>query len=708
MARWTRLVLRHRGLVLGFWLAVILAGGVATLRIAPLLSNSFSVPGTGSDRARHILESHFGDRPDGAFTLVFVAADVHDPALVARLDAAARRAASVLPGGRAAGLITPNRHVAYAPVTSTLTLQQAKRATSTVRAAVGAPRGVEHVYVTGAGPTQHDLDPIFARDLQRGESIAVPLALIVLFSVFGLSIAVTMPFLFAACTITGALGVMYWVARSVAVPTYVTNLVELIGLGIAIDYSLLVVYRFRDELGEGVEVEEAVVRTMETAGRAVMVSGAAVAIGLLTLVALPMPFMRMMGIAGFLIPVVSILAAATLQPTLLHLYGTRGLAGRRFRRRAGRRGTSHFWETLTGSIMRRPKTYLAIGSAVLVAAAVPAAWLQLTPGSSFGVPRSPQAIRGFDVLRVAVGAGAVTPSRIVVDTGAAGGVRAGASRAAIGRLLAALRRDPETAAVLFGSSPRFVDPTARYAQILQIGRHDYGQPPAQAFVARLRGTILPEVHFPSGTDVLVGGAPAQGVDFLHRVFTTFPWLVAAVLGLTYLLLLRAFRSVVLPLKAIALNLLSVAASYGLLVVAFRFSVGHDLLGLYHDPQVEGWIPPFLFATLFGVSMDYEVFMVTRMRELWDAGADNATAVAHGLERTGRIVTAAALIMVAAFSGLIAGRIVGLQEFGFGLAAAILVDATLIRCVLVPSLMALLGRWNWWLPGMGREPGVPSP
>jgi RND superfamily putative drug exporter len=153
----------------------------------------------------------------------------------------------------------------------------------------------------------------------------------------------------------------------------------------------------------------------------------------------------------------------------------------------------------------------------------------------------------------------------------------------------------------------------------------------------------------------------------------------------------------LPLKAIVLNLLSVAASYGMLVVVFRYGLGHATIGLYRDAQVEGWIPPFLFATLFGLSMDYEVFLVTRMREAWDAGADNVTAVAHGLERTGRIVTAAALIMVAAFSGLIAGRIVGLQEFGVGLAVAILIDATLIRSVLVPSLMAVFGRWNWWLP-----------
>jgi RND superfamily putative drug exporter len=216
-------------------------------------------------------------------------------------------------------------------------------------------------------------------------------------------------------------------------------------------------------------------------------------------------------------------------------------------------------------------------------------------------------------------------------------------------------------------------------------------------VHRLRDTLIPSARFPSGVHALAGGGPPQGVDFLTQAYRYFPWLVGAVLVLTYVLLMRAFRSMLLPLKAVILNLLSVAASYGMLVLVFRWGVGSDLLGLYQASQVEGWIPIFLFAMLFGLSMDYEVFLVTRMREEWDHGRDNRDAVAHGLERTGRIVTAAAVVMVAAFSGFVAGRIVGLQQFGIGLAVAIFVDATLIRALLVPSLMALFGRYNWWLP-----------
>jgi RND superfamily putative drug exporter len=284
-----------------------------------------------------------------------------------------------------------------------------------------------------------------------------------------------------------------------------------------------------------------------------------------------------------------------------------------------------------------------------------------------------------------------------VDSAAAGGVRRPETQAAIRELVRKLRADPEIVAVFYEPAGRFLDRSGRYAQILVAGAHEYGEEPSQDFVARLRDRILPSTPFPTGVTVLAGGGPAQGVDFLTRAYATFPWLVAAVLMLTYLLLLRAFRSLLLPLKAVLLNLLSVAASYGMLVLVFRWGVGKDVLGLYQFGQVEGWIPIFLFAMLFGLSMDYEVFLVTRMREAWDERRDNERAVAEGLERTGRIVTAAAIVMVAAFSGFVAGRIIGLQQFGIGLAVAIFVDATIVRALLVPALMAIMGRYNWWLP-----------
>ena len=693
MERWTRTMIRLRWAVVAAWLVAIGLGVVASSKLPPLLSNTFSVPGSDSERARNLLAQHFGQRDEGGYIVVFRVADAADPATRARLQGVLVRAARVVPTGEPRPLQAAGAHVLFGNVDSSLHLDRAKAYTATLRRALPPT-----AYVTGQAAIQHDLDPIFSRDLHKGESIALPIALAVLLAVFGLSWAVLIPFLFAGGTIFGTLGLVYLIARHYAMATYVTNLVQLIGLAIAIDYSLLVVYRFREELAHGRPKDEAIVATMKTAGRAVIFSGATVAIGLALLVVMPIPFVRSMGIGGFLIPLVSVAAAATLQPALLSLFGRRGTRRVRVLRfRPPRDVDRGFWARLARSIMRRPIPYLAVGGTILVACALPAFALQLTPGSAQGIPQSPSSVKGLNVLRAAIGPGALSPTLVVVDAGKNGKATAPINAAAIGRLTRELRRDPQIALVTFAPKPPFVDASGRYARIIAAGRAEYGDPPAQAFAHRLRDTLIPAARFPARTAVLAGGGPPEGIDFLDRAYGVFPYLVLAVLVLTYLVLLRAFRSLLLPLKAVLLNLLSVAATYGLLVVVFRWGAGADLAGLYTSPQIEGWIPIFLFAMLFGLSMDYEVFLVTRMRESWDHVQENSRAVAHGLERTGRIITAAAVIMVAAFSGFVAGSIVGLQEFGFGLAVAILLDATLVRAILVPSLMAVFGRWNWWLP-----------
>jgi uncharacterized membrane protein YdfJ with MMPL/SSD domain len=707
VARWTRFVLRFRWPILGIWLVVLLAGGYATTKLTPLLSNTFTVPGTDSERARTILQHHFGDRSDGEFLIIYKIRN-GTAGVRLKLERSIQRAATAVPGGKATALRDAKGGVVYGSVLSSLNLAKAKGYTDDILKRLDPPPGVD-AYVSGQAAIQDDLDPIFNQDLKKGESIAIPIALLVLLAVFGLSLAATIPFIFAAATITGTLGIVFIVAHHMTMATYVTNLVQLIGLGIAIDYSLLIVYRFREELPLGGSKDDAIIRTMSTAGRAVIFSGATVAIGLALLLFMPLPFMRSMGVGGFLIPLVSLLAAATLQPALLSVYGRRGV--RRvhvadFMRKRLRIPLPHlagpdvehgFWARLARMIMRRPLTFFLAGVALLVAAAIPVFALQLTPGSAQGIPQTPQAVRGLNVLRAAVGPGALSPSQIVIDAGESRTVRSPAVQAAVQRLVSGLENDPEIAFVQSGLGSRYVDPSGRYEQVIAAGKHEYGDEPAQHFVSRLRGDIIPAANFPADVRVLAGGGPPQGVDFLKRSYGVFPWLVLAVLVLTYLLLMRAFRSLILPLKAVLLNLLSVAAAYGMLVVFFRWGAGKSLGGLYQFPQVEGWIPIFLFAMLFGLSMDYEVFLVTRMRETWDEVHDNVRAVSYGLERTGLIVTAAAIIMVAAFSGFVAGSIVGLQQFGLGLAVAIFVDATIVRALLVPSAMALFGRWNWWLP-----------
>src|SRR2546421_11151050 len=399
MERWTHFVLRFRWPILAGWLGVLLVGGFAFMHLSSLLSNEFSVPGTDSERARTILERHFGDRSDGAFTVVFRLRDGVDRAAYVRLQGVLDRAARTVPDSTPRRLVPAGRHILYGDVVSTLRLAKAKAYTDDLYRALPHGGGVQS-YVTGQAAIQHDLDPIFSKDLRKGEMIALPIAVLVLLAVFGLSVAVTMPFIFAACTVMATLGGVYVYAHFLTTATYVTNLVFLIGLGIAIDYSLLVIYRFREELLRHGDVEAAIVRTMQTAGRAVVSSGATVAIGLALLLFIPLPFVRSIGVGGFLIPLTSIAAALTLQPALLSLYGRRGVARipllpKRFRAEED----TGFWHRLASAVVQQPHPLLRAGADLLAAATNPLVWLQLVPRSAPWIPRLPPYERGLLVLQ---------------------------------------------------------------------------------------------------------------------------------------------------------------------------------------------------------------------------------------------------------------------------------------------------------------------
>jgi RND superfamily putative drug exporter len=692
----TRHVLRHRYAVLVAWFVVFLVAGWASSQLSDLLTNRFTLPGTDTRRAEVILQDHFGQHSTGSFTIV-ARSDGRARALVPEVRAAAQRAVAKLPTSRLVSVQPVTENVTVAQIVSDLEPADSKSRTAGMRAAIGPIPGTT-VYLTGQAAIEHDLDPVFGSDLLRGELIALPIALLILVFTFG-TLSFLIPFAFALVTIPTSLAIVWVFANFIELSTYLENLVSLIGLGIAIDYSLLVVYRFREELRRGSSRDEAIVTTMATAGRAVVFSGTAVAIGLAMLVFMPLPFIRGFGIGGLFIPAVSLLAAVTFLPALLSLVGTR-LDGVRVlpRRLLERRADTDrgFWAVLASFIMRHPKTVAGVTAGFLLVLTLPLLALQLGPGSNEGIPRNLEAVRGYDVLKAAVGAGAVSPTSVVVDTGQPAGAKEPGVAAAVRRLKSRLDVDPQVALVRFDRTRQHVDPTGRFLNVEVIGKQDYGKPASLDFVSRLRGEIVPAARFPQGVTVYAGGGPPGGKDFLDRTYSWFPWLVAAVLVATYLLLMRAFRSIVLPLKAIVLNLLSIGAAYGLLVIVFKWGAG-EWAGLIPYDQIEGWIPVFLFAMLFGLSMDYEVFLVSRMREEWDNGATNEEAVVLGLTKTGRLVTAAGLIMFAAFMGFVAGSVVGLQQFGFGLAAAILIDVTVVRALLVPSAMKLFGKWNWWLP-----------
>jgi len=696
LERWTRVVIRWRFVVILLWVALVVVGVFLAGRLPGLLSTSLAVPGTGSEQADAILTQHFGENIEGTFTVVFHVANPSVPTLHA-MDKRFATAARAVPTGHVMAL-RPVEGILYGNVGTSLDLQQAASYTGALRHAL-KDSGLPTAYVTGAPALQYDIQPILEADLRRGEAIAVLAALVLLSIVLGPSVALLIPLAVAASTTTAALAIIFALAHEFLMVLYVPNLVQLIGLGLAVDYSLLIVHRFRQELVDRERtVDDAIVATMASAGRTVLFSGIAVAIGLSVVLVIPVPFVRSLGFAGLVVPLVSVVAALTLQPSLLSLLGRRGMRRARLSRSGAKRdGERGLWPRLARVVMHRPLVVLVGSFAVLVAAAVPTVWLQLTPGSVVAIPQDIQSARALALLRDRIGPGVITPIEVVLDAGAPGKATAPAISAATLRLAHELLGDPEVFVVAIGSRVPYVDSSDQYRQMIVIGRHDFGQEATQQLVHEIRSRFLPAARFPSALRVYVGGAPAQGADFLTRVYGAFPWIVLLVLALAYLVLLRAFRSLLLPLMAVLLDAISVAAAYGLLVVIFRFGVGADVLGLYRVSQIEGWVPIFMFAMLFGLSMDYEVFFVTRMRESWDNCGDNSRAVTDGLTHTGRVVSAAALVMVGALSGLVAGHVAGLQELGAGLALGVLLDATIVRGLLMPSLMALLGSWNWWLP-----------
>ena len=444
----------------------------------------------------------------------------------------------------------------------------------------------------------------------------------------------------------------------------------------AIDYSLLVVSRWREERSHGRSGDEAVQRAMETAGRAVVFSGVTVAIGLLALIALPLPFLRSMGYGGMLIPLVSTVVAITLLPVVLAKLGPRlDWPHRRTDDKASRA-----WTRWAQAVSRRRWLAAGAGMAVIVALAFAATDLQLGTSDADTVARSGDAKEGLVALEQAgIGEGALLPHEILVEGGT----------------------DPErVAAELRGVEGIHgaVAPDDRWrsggtAIVEAIPVPDSGTDEGGETLAAVRDTA-----HAAGPDVRVGGQPASNADFIDAVYGSFPLMIALITITTFILLARAFRSLLLPAKAIVLNVLSVAAAWGVLVLVWQHGYGSEAIwDIQATGSIPSWMPLMVFAFLFGLSMDYEVFILSRMREEYDRTGSTETAVVHGIGRTGRLVTSAALILFLSFVSMASGPETDVKMMATGLAAGILLDATVIRALIVPAVISLMGRWNWWLP-----------
>lgn len=696
LPRFTRLVLKFRILVVALWIAIVAFGGYSTLHLNENLSTSLAVPGSESTQAEEILAEHFGENSEGTFTVVYNFEQATSEEIL-EMKSIVEEAAQSIPTGK----VIESRAlggILYAGIGTTLNLKEASHQTQALRDALDR-LGLDGAMVTGPPAIQGDFEPILTSDLTSGAVLAIVIALAILILIFGLSWSVAIPFVTAGATIAAAISVVFVLSQKFLMVLYIPNVVELIGLGLAIDYSILIAHRYISEVKKSEQSrEDAIVATMTTAGRTVLLSGMTASIGLTTLFIVPVPFIRSLGAAGLIVPIVSVVAALTLQPIILYYLGPRGVKPYRIKGIFNSGDEMNgWWAKIAGIVIAKPWKVLAAGTFVLALSASSIAWLEVTPTSLRAIPNNIESAQGLNFVVDRIGPGLITPSVIVIDYGKSGQAALAKNVQLRTDLALEIISDDEVLAASTDSTPRYVDPTGRYQRIFVMGINEFGDPKSRAFIERLRTTYIPQSELADKATIYVGGAAAQGVDFLNRVYGYFPFLFVAALAIAYFLLIRSFRSLILPLIAVVLDVLSIAATYGLLVAVFKFGFLSSILGTYHVPQIEGWVPLFLFAVLFGLSMDYEVFIVTRMREARDAGLSTTEAIREGLAHTGGVVTAAAVILVGALGGLANGHIAGLQELGVGLALGILIDATIVRTLLLPSIMTILGRWNWWLP-----------
>ena len=696
LTQFTRQIIRLRIAVIILWIAVAIFGVFASLGVNAKLSTSLAVPGSDSTKAEEITIKNFGENSEGTFTVVYP----FTHATTEEIDVFKSKVASAaktIPTGK---VIQSKvlEGILYTGIGTSLNLKDAAQLTGDLRAALEAA-GLKGAMVTGPPAIQGDFEPILSSDLKGGGVLAIGIAIFILILIFGLSRAVVIPFITAGATIAAAISAVFLLADHFLMVLYIPNVVELIGLGLAIDYSILITHRFIAEIKvDASDREGAVIRTMDTAGRTVLLSGLTASIGLTTLFLVPIPFIRSLGAAGLVVPVVSVLAALTLQPVMLYYLGAKGVKPYFIK---GAFNTSDemqgLWAKIATVVIKRPWQVLVSGVLVLLIAASSIAWLQLTPTSLRAIPSNIESAQGLNFVVDRVGPGLVTPTVIVIDYGKPGQALLPENVKLRTKLGLSVIVDEAVLGGQADSTPQFVDPTGQYQRIFIMGIHEFGSEESKAFIQRLRDDYIPNSELSKVASIYVGGAAAQGVDFLNVVYSTFTFIFVAALAIAYFLLIRSFRSLILPLVAVFLDLISLAATYGLLVAVFKFGFLSPILGTYHVPQIEGWVPVFLFAVLFGLSMDYEVFIVSRMREARDKGESTTDAIKEGLAHTGGVVTAAAIILVGALGGLANGHIAGLQELGVGLALGILIDATIVRTLLLPSIMTILGKWNWWLP-----------
>jgi RND superfamily putative drug exporter len=691
--RLARFCYRRRRIVLAVWVVLLVGLSAFGGALAGAFKNSFEIPGSESQAAFDLLkQTSFADRSGFSGQVVFEAQQgVNDPAvksavetLLAKLDSDVADMTVVSPySPDGARQISTTHPIAYAELNlGDRTSAEFADATEAVR------RDVDAVHVDGL---RLELGgQLFASpEFGATELIGLVAAVVILLVAFGSLLAMGLPMLTAIFGIGCGIALVNLFANLVEMPDFTTQAASMIGIGVGIDYALFIVTRYRQALREGRDPETAVTIAMDTAGRAVLFAGITVVIALMGMLSMGLRIPRGVAIGCALAVLFTMAAALTMLPAIL------GFTGRNIdkfhvgrRPRTGEDAGRSFWYRWSRTVQRRPWPAAIFGLVVLVVLALPVFSMRLGFSDTGNRPTSDTTRRAYDLLAEGFGPGFSGPLLLAVET-----PNGAPDLATLGQLSGTLNQTP---GVQFATPP--IPNQESTVAIMQVFPTTSPQDEATtALVKHLRDDVIPQATASTQLHVKVGGLTAASEDFASFTSTRLPIFMGAVLALSFLLLMWVFRSLLVPLKAVIMNLLSIGAAYGVIVAVFQYGWGKGLVGVGKEGPIEAWVPMMLFAVVFGLSMDYEVFLLSRIREEYDRTGDNAVAVADGLASTARVITAAAAIMICVFSSFVLNNDYSLKLFGLALAVAVFVDATVVRLILVPATMELLGDRNWWLP-----------
>ena len=706
MASFARWCYRHRVIVVVGWLVVLVSVVGIERAVGSAYANNFSLPGTESTRALSLLQSALPKQSGDPDQIVWhvKAGSVNDPAVRSRIEAllakiaAARSVVGVRSayGPTGAAQISRDGTTAYATVlfdklANLLPKPDVKHVIDLVKGAHA--RGLE-VEIGGQAIEQTTQTPP-----SNSEAIGLLAAAIIILLAFGSLLGMALPLLATIVALGTAITSIALLSHGVALAVIAPTLAALIGLGVGIDYALFIVTRYRHGLKAGLPPEEAAVRSLNTAGRAVLFAGATVCVALLGLLVLRLSFLNGLAIASAMTVLLTVATALTLLPAMLGFMGTRVLS-RRERRRLAAEGPRDdhdrgFWARWARLVSRRPAILALAALALMLALASPVLALRLGLTDAGNDPAGSTTRKAYDLLASGFGPGSNGPLVLVAQLGTP------ADAAVLGRLTKQLGTVPGVTAV----APLPSVPGAKVTVVDIIPATAPQDAKTSALIAHLRDSVIPAAVKGSTLRVYVGGSTAIFDDFAAIISAKLPLFIAVIVGLGFVLLLVAFRSLLVPATAAVMNLLAAGAAFGVVVAFFQWGWGTERLGLGHAGPVTAFLPVIMLAILFGLSMDYQVFLVSRMHEEWAHTGDNRRAVVHGQATTGRVITAAAAIMISVFSAFVFGGERVIAEFGIGLAVAVLLDAFILRTVLVPAAMHLFGRANWWLP-QGVERRMP--